>query len=153
MYILQHHTRSLTIEKAGRGGTHLEFQHSEVEAGMSLGPIVSSRTACWTTERDPVFKIRMKRKKDKKKKKKRFKSTLTTLVSTMCGELTISVLHSLVLWTSHKDPKTHLLSKLFAARYWARYGYIYTTPRHLHFISLSFRIYYLPFHFSTVHFP
>lgn len=70
MYILQHHTRSLTIEKAGRGGTHLEFQHSEVEAGMSLGPIVSSRTACWTTERDPVFKIRMKRKKDKKKKKK-----------------------------------------------------------------------------------
>lgn len=46
MYILQHHTQSLTIEKAGRGGTHLEFQHSEVEAGMSLGPIVSSRTAC-----------------------------------------------------------------------------------------------------------
>jgi hypothetical protein len=36
---------SLTIEKTGHGGIHLEFQHSEAEAGISLGPIVSSRTA------------------------------------------------------------------------------------------------------------
>lgn len=36
----------LTKEKAVCGDTHLEFQHSEAEAGMSLGhPIVSSRTA------------------------------------------------------------------------------------------------------------